>query len=336
MSLASRSRVVPRPGEFNVDRIRQLTTGQSVVTNNPLVATAGAILTTLANAPPAAPLVPLAGGIVTRTEAPTAPTPSTTTPPAGGMTPGWETQLSPVGVLPTFNTPVEPPPAAPILQPAPTGAIITTSATPPAAATPSPVPMSLQFGSGPSMRSQFSAVPGVGGGINPNIAVVGRAVGTVATNAGAIGDIVSQVGRGIQTVRGWFGGGSSAPSIPAPSGAMPGVGSMGLVPSAGAVATVAGRVGGAIGRIAGSKKVRGVVSGVVGWWLVDKVTGALLGPADPPRRRMNHLNPKALARANRRVCGFRDIAAKSLRQYGYTVSSTRSPRSCKSKKRKCR
>lgn len=329
-----------RPGAFNERRVAN-TIVQTAVADargraaerrelvNSVVRTAAQV--------PAAPLAPLSpvSGVVTRTApAPTAVTPSTTTPPAGGMTPGWESQPDPVG---TFPSPVDPPPAAPIMEPAPTGAIITTTATPPAA--PKPLrPMSIQFGSGPAMRSQFSGFPGVGGGVNPNLQVIGRAVSTGTGVVEGITQGVNEIGAAINTVRGWFGGGrSSAPSIPAQ--AMPGAGAVataGFMP-AGTIARTGAAVGRAVGRLAGSKKVRGVVGGVLGWWLVDKVTGAILGPSDPPRRRMNHLNPKALARANKRVCGFRDIAVGTLKQYGYTVSSSRSPRSCKPrKKRSCR
>jgi hypothetical protein len=326
------SRAVQRPGEFGRETVMRARTQLAV---RDVVNRVGTAMSTVTrNAPPAAPLVPLepvAGIITRRAPAPTAPTPSTTQPPAGGMTPGWETQLSPVGVLPTFETPVAPPPAAPIIQPAPQGSIITTTATPPAAPLQPSVPMSLNFGSGPQMRSSFST------GID-----LRTITGGVVAGGGLVDQItqgVNEIGAAVNTVKGWFGKGtkSAAPSIPAPSGsAMPGVGTMGFVSPA-TIGKAAGAVGRGIGAIAGSKKVRGIVGGIAGWWLVDKLTGAILGPADPPRRRMNHLNPKALARANRRVCGFRDIAAKSLRQYGYTVSSTRSPRSCKPKKRKsCR
>lgn len=68
-------------------------------------------------------------------------------------------------------------------------------------------------------------------------------------------------------------------------------------------------------------------------------------PRDEPRvkneivrnRSMNVLNPRALSRANTRICGFSRVARRTLKDLGYTVSATRrgTGRGCKTKKR-CR
>lgn len=93
-------------------------------------------------------------------------------------------------------------------------------------------------------------------------------------------------------------------------------------------------VGTIVGRIAGSKKVRGVVGGILGWWLIDKATGAILGQTTAPSRRMNVLNLRALRRADRRVDGFVKVARKALSSTGFKVE--RRGKSCAPKRRKCR
>jgi hypothetical protein len=49
------------------------------------------------------------------------------------------------------------------------------------------------------------------------------------------------------------------------------------------------------------------------------LTGGLFGGRNGKRRTMNHLNPKALARATRRVEGFVKKARKAVSPLGYTV-----------------
>ena len=78
-------------------------------------------------------------------------------------------------------------------------------------------------------------------------------------------------------------------------------------------------------------RVAAPVAGRIGTWIA--IGGGLLGLYDAAgnliatkkkTRRMNVLNPRALSRANRRLCGFRDVATRALKQYGYSVSTTRS------------
>ena len=87
----------------------------------------------------------------------------------------------------------------------------------------------------------------------------------------------------------------------------------------------------------GSRYVRSIVGGVLGYYVFDKVLGWIFKEGNPPTRRMNVMNPRALTRANRRICGFADTSTKVLRTLGYSVSSTRSPRrGCKTKgKKRC-
>jgi hypothetical protein len=116
---------------------------------------------------------------------------------------------------------------------------------------------------------------------------------------------------------------------PAPGTAVATMGIAGAgVPSWGNLATRAAPI---IGRAAAR----------VGSWVA--IGGGLLGLYDAAgnlmatkkrSRRMNVLNPKALARANRRVVGFRDVAVRSLKQYGYTVSTTRKAKATKGKRRR--
>lgn len=133
----------------------------------------------------------------------------------------------------------------------------------------------------------------------------------------------------------------------------------GSVQQAGLVGTIAGRAGPIIGRAA--RKVAPVVGGAVAGEIIGRLmpggngTGHLVpagyhynkalrryeiaeaqgrevqDPRDEPRvknelvrnRSMNPLNPRALARANRRVMSFAGISRGMLRQLGFTVSSTR-------------
>lgn len=85
----------------------------------------------------------------------------------------------------------------------------------------------------------------------------------------------------------------------------------------------------------------GAAAARVGTWIA--IGGGLMGLYDAAgnliatkkrSRRMNVLNPKALSRANRRLSGFRDVAVRSLKTYGYTVSATRSAKRTVGKKRR--
>lgn len=109
---------------------------------------------------------------------------------------------------------------------------------------------------------------------------------------------------------------------------------MGGVPSWGNLA----KRGAAV--VAGNRWVRSVVGGVASWLLVDAAGNVIdkwFGPGSPPgagkRRTMNPFNPKALARADRRVRAFSDRSRPILRELGYTVSSHRHVKSKKKKRR---
>lgn len=176
--------------------------------------------------------------------------------------------------------------------------------------------------------------------------------------AGAGKLVLGGVAAGVTDwVKGKFGGGSP-PAAPMPGGMPmipPGgmvlptspVGGMPMIQQAGVGGTIAKVAGGAIGKVAGragamvgsqrGKKVRGVVGGVLGWWLIDAVTGAILGQTTPPKRTMNPFNPRALARADKRICAFSTRVRPVLRSLGYQVSSTRKgSKGCKTKKKGCR
>ena len=166
-----------------------------------------------------------------------------------------------------------------------------------------------------------SAGPGpssVWGGIKR----VGQAAVGAATNWA-----VGQIGSGAPRA-------SSPPSIPVPSMPGPGGAQMGMG-GIGMIGRAAGAAGAVVGRIAGSKKVRAVVGGVVGWWLVDKVTGALLGPTTAPRRSMNVLNVRALRRADRRMDGFIRVVRKVASGQGYTLQRRGSGK-CAPKRKRCK
>lgn len=94
----------------------------------------------------------------------------------------------------------------------------------------------------------------------------------------------------------------------------------------------------AIGKVKNTKYGKVIVT-VGGYWIFDQVAGWIFQEGDPPRKspRMNVLNPSALRRANRRVCGFASFARPVLRELGYQVSTTRkASRGCKPKKRGCK
>lgn len=147
---------------------------------------------------------------------------------------------------------------------------------------------------------------------------------------GTIDNILDVINR----VRGSFGapaGGTGGPGpVAMPGGVdLSGLGGVGL---GGAI----GAIGGAVGRAATRfPKIRAIVSGVVGYYVFDKALGWTFKKGNIPKPRMNVLNPKALRRADRRVCGFATYARSALKQYGYQVSSTRRASSCKPKKKGC-
>jgi hypothetical protein len=66
--------------------------------------------------------------------------------------------------------------------------------------------------------------------------------------------------------------------------------------------------------------------------VVDLARGFGIGPNGKRRRSMNHLNPKALVRATRRVEGFVKKARKAVSPLGYTVVRRGSAR-CAPKRR---
>lgn len=158
----------------------------------------------------------------------------------------------------------------------------------------------------------------------------------MASGGGVLGTI-DNILDVINRVRGAFGapaGGTGGPGpIAAPGGVdLSGLGGVG----AGGLGGVIGAMGGAVARVATRyPRVRAVVSGVVGYYIFDKALGWMFKKGNPPKPRMNVLNPKALRRADRRVCGFATYARSALKQYGYQVSSTRRASSCKPKKKGC-
>lgn len=168
----------------------------------------------------------------------------------------------------------------------------------------------------------------MGGTTGPGLGTAVKTVVGAAIGAG-VNWAVNQIGSGRSS-----GGGGAPPSIPVPTVPGPGGAQMGQMGMGGAVGRIGGAVGTIVGRIAGSKKVRAVVGGVAGWWLVDKATGALLGPTTAPSRRMNVLNLRALRRADRRVDGFVKVARKALSSTGFKVE--RRGKSCAPKKRRCK
>ena len=91
-------------------------------------------------------------------------------------------------------------------------------------------------------------------------------------------------------------------------------------------------IGGAIGTAIkiGARALPAIGTGIA----VEKAFG-LFGGGNGKRRTMNHLNPKALARATRRVEGFVKKARKAVSPLGYTVVRRGSGR-CAPKPRKCR
>lgn len=69
---------------------------------------------------------------------------------------------------------------------------------------------------------------------------------------------------------------------------------------------------------AGKYVIPAIVAGVAGDWVYDVVKGWLF--KKHKHRRMNVLNPRALARADRRVTGFGRWAKKELKRFGFHVA----------------
>lgn len=112
---------------------------------------------------------------------------------------------------------------------------------------------------------------------------------------------------------------------------------MGAAPSWGNLGRRAVAVAPAVGRaIVKSRWVKNVVGGVATWFLIDAVGNILKQSAHAPRRTMNPFNPRALARADRRVKAFSDRARPVLRELGYQVSATRKVKGGgKKRRRRC-
>jgi len=93
-------------------------------------------------------------------------------------------------------------------------------------------------------------------------------------------------------------------------------------------------VGGAIGKVVGTaiKLIPSVAGGVA----IEKAIDFFgqRGGNGQKRRTMNHLNPRALARATRRVEGFVKKARKAVSPLGYTVVRRGSSR-CAPRRKKC-
>lgn len=145
--------------------------------------------------------------------------------------------------------------------------------------------------------------------------VVGAVGGFLA--GGPIGAVVGGIGG--------LAGGSSATApqtstplpAPIPIGRLPIIGSsasgmpmVGTMSAAGTAIKVAAKA---------LPYVKKFIAAAGGWVLVDKLTGMIMGPTTPGRRSMNHLNPRALSRATRRVEGFVKKARKAVSPLGYTV-----------------
>lgn len=127
--------------------------------------------------------------------------------------------------------------------------------------------------------------------------------GGPTSGGGLIADI-GNIGKDWLKKQLGLGGGTSSGGPPA----MPGGGP--VVDQAGMGQIIAG---------AAKRVIPGIVEGVVGYWIFDKLAGWVFKPGKPHRRRMNPLNPKALHRADRRVTSFGRIAKKELQHMGYTV-----------------
>lgn len=144
-------------------------------------------------------------------------------------------------------------------------------------------------------------------------------------------------------------------------GGLPGASTMGVGGAIGTIAGRAGGLIGRAARTPTGRALIGGAAGAIGWGLGERLLGGGGGmngmlpsgyhynkalkrymiadaqgrdvqdPRDEPRvknelvrnRHMNVLNPRALSRANTRIRGFAHVASGTLRQLGYSVSSTR-------------
>lgn len=122
-----------------------------------------------------------------------------------------------------------------------------------------------------------------------------------------------------------------------PGDALGGIGTMGVAtmggaPGWGQLGRRAVAVAPAVGRAVARKAGKWITIGAGVWGLVDALGNVIQTTNKNPRRRMNVLNPRALAKAHRRMDGFRNVATKNLRHYGYTVSRTAKPKGKKRRK----
>lgn len=98
-------------------------------------------------------------------------------------------------------------------------------------------------------------------------------------------------------------------------------------------ASIGGLIGTAV-RV-GARVLPKVATGVGAVSIVRELAPGLFGPDGKKRRTMNHLNPRALTRASRRVEGFVKKARKLASPLGYTFVRRGSAR-CAPRKRRCR
>lgn len=145
---------------------------------------------------------------------------------------------------------------------------------------------------------------------------------------GDLGGFLKKAGKVVGAAAGGFFSGGPVGAITA------GIGAIRRAPTNSAViSNVAGSmgIGGTILKAGG--KVLGPI--LAGKEVFDVVKGfGLFGGGNGKRRTMNHLNPKALSRATRRVEGFVKKARKAVSPLGYTVVR-RGGGKC-APKRKCR
>lgn len=139
---------------------------------------------------------------------------------------------------------------------------------------------------------------------------------------GDLGGFLRKAGKAIGgAVTGFIGGG--------PLGAVSGaLGGLRKPSNSSVIASQAGVVGGAI-KI-GARVLPPILAGKE----VLDLAGGLFGRGGKQRRTMNHLNPKALSRATRRVEGFVKKARKAVSPLGYTIQRRGAGRAAP--KKRCR
>lgn len=215
----------------------------------------------------------------------------------------------------------------------------------------------------------YVSTPGHGDGIteqrNPAYSAQGpgrQAPGAIAGSwlsetasgfmSGGVGGALSALGG---AVAGAFGGPKVPATLPAGGGGQlpplpPGAGSIlggginmgGLGGTLGGIGGILPRIGGVLGGAAAGGAVVGtagarvgkIVRAVGGYYIFDKVMGWIFKTGNPPKKRMNVLNPRALSRADRRIQGFACKVRPIMRTLGYQVGTTRKAQGCK--KGKCR